>query len=109
MGDLVRTPAQSYPAAGVLTDLYAVPQGKSAVVGSIHACNHSSSDDSVRVSIASGGGPDDPKHYIYFDLVVSALSTFLATYGGTLAAGDVIRCLSRNGTTSFNASLIEVT
>lgn len=100
---------QVAPAAGVLTPAYAVPLGKQAVVSTIILCNTSSStSDSFRISHSIGNDTDNIKQYLYRDMSISALNTFAATIGMTLAQGDVIRVYSANGTCSFNVYGTEI-
>jgi hypothetical protein len=72
------------------------------------ACNHSTSVvDQIRVSVQVAGAADATKQYIYggssgLGLTVALNDTFAATLGITLAATDVVKVYSVNGTTSFN-------
>lgn len=99
---------QVFPSAGVLSTAYAVPNGLSAVVSTLFACNHAVAEDEIRVSVAQAGQPDAAKQYLYGGLVgvaglpLRAKDTFCSTTGIALAAGDVVRVWSKNGTTSFN-------
>ncbi len=102
MVDTFRSPAQAYPAAGVLTNLYTVP-GVTQVSGStIVACNQGSQQAKIRVSLAVAGAADDPKQYIVFDMSVPGNDSYMATVGITLAATDVVRVQSDTGQVSFN-------
>lgn len=98
---------QSVPAAGVLTDIYS-PTTK-AVVSSITFCNLSAVDTSFRLSVAKAAAADAPKQYVYHDLPLIALDTFIATIGVTLAIGDVVRGYSPSGQVAFNLFGVEIT
>lgn len=101
--------AQGFPSATVLTDTYTVGGATQATVSSITVCNQSSTPDVFSVSVAVAGASDTPAQYIYSDIVIPGNDTFTATLGITLAATDVVRCLSQNGTTSFNLFGVEST
>jgi hypothetical protein len=98
---------QVVPAAGTLTDCYTATA--KAVCSSITVCNQGSSDTQFRLSVAKNGAADDAKQYVYYDLPLFALDTFIATIGITLGVGDVIRCYSANGLCSFNLFGVEIT
>lgn len=101
---------QSFPAAATLTTLYTVPASTQTTVSTITVCNRSGTVvDQVRISIAPAGAADAAAQYIYggnatagVGLAVSVLDTFSATLGITLAATDVVRVYSVNGTSTFN-------
>lgn len=99
---------QVMPTAATLTTLYTVPAATSATCSTITACNHSNTTaDTIRVSVQIAGAADATKQYIFggstsAGLSVAANDTFAATFGITLAATDVVKCYSTNGTTSFN-------
>jgi len=115
MTDTVKVLAQSFPAAATLTAVYTVPAATSVVVSTITACNQSNTvPDTIRISIAVGGASDTPAQYIYGGSIgsgfaINPLDTMAATIGISLAATDVIRCYSTNGTTSFNIFGVQVT
>ena len=92
----------------MLTDLYVVPAARSATVSSITICNQSSMDATFRVSIAVTGAADEAKQYVYYDEVVRANKTFIATVGITLAALTVVRVYTSGSNVSFNIFGVEV-
>jgi hypothetical protein len=104
---------QSAPSATVLTDAYTVPGATSATVSTLTACNHhNSTADTIRISIAVAGAANTDEQYIVGGdtsggLSVIANDTFAMTIGITLAATDVVRVYSTNGTTSFNIFGVE--
>lgn len=115
MANSYKVLAQSFPAAATLTAAYTVPAATTVVISSITACNQSNTVvDTIRISIAVGGAADSQKQYIYggsvgTGLAVSVVDTFVFTGGITLAATDIIRVYSTNGTTSFNIFGNEIT
>lgn len=75
---------------GSLADLY-VSTGQ--VTGSsLVICNRTNTQKTFRLSIAVANAADDPKQYLYYDTIVAANDTFIATIGITLANTDVVRC-----------------
>lgn len=98
----IKTPSQLKPAAATLSDLYTVPAATTAVVSTINVCNQSATVDTVRISVAVGGAADDPKQYELYDVPVDGNNALPITCGWTLAATDVVRVRSANGTCSFN-------
>lgn len=107
--DELKVLGQDYPAAATLVDLYIVPTSTNTTVSSITACNQGAGPALFRVSIAVSGAADSTKQYIYWDETVPSNTTFIATVGLTLAAGDVIRVYSDTGTVSFNVFGVQVT
>lgn len=94
---------QVKPSVGELVPLYAVPLGASAAVSSVAICNQGGVETSFDLAVAVAGAADEDKQYIYRDHRLPARQTFMATVGFALAASDVLRCRSGNGTVSFNA------
>lgn len=93
---------QSYPTLLTLTDVYTSPALNSTVISSLVITNQWSIDDTIRISIAVWWAADEPKQYLYYDLVISSKDTFIATIWLTLIATDIIRVYSEKWTTSFN-------
>ena len=102
MSDAYKTLAQAAPAAATLTPAYTVPAATATVVASATVCNQSATPDLFRVSVAVSDAADTAAQYLYYDLPISGNDTFIATIGATLAATDVVRVRSANGTCSFN-------
>lgn len=100
---------QSNPAVNTLTTLYTVPSATSTTVSSVVICNQSSSPSTFRLSTAIAGAADTIAQYLYYNQVIAANSTFVATVGITLATTDVIRVYASNSTMSFIAYGVEVT
>lgn len=102
MGTIQKVLGQLAPAAATLTPLYTVPALTSSVVSTLTASNSSSTPDVINVSVAVAGASDTAKQYIYSGILLPGNDTFAATLGLTLAATDVVRVYSQNGTTAFN-------
>ena len=100
---------QSAPSATTETDLYTVPALTQAVCSSIIVCNRGGSSTTFRVSVAAGGGATANADYIYYDVVIPANDTFIATIGLTLEAADVVRVYAGNGNLSFSLYGSELT
>ena len=94
--------SQTRPSGASLTDSYTVPAATSTVISSLTVVETSGAADTFRISVAVAGAVDGLVQYIYYDLPITANDTFIATVGITLAATDVIRVYSANGTCSFN-------
>ena len=94
---------QSAPTAAADANLYTVPGATQAVVSTISVVNTGGTADTVRIAIRPAGATIENKHYIIYNLALSATATFTYTSGITLAATDVITVYSTNGTSSFNA------
>lgn len=110
MTDTLLVLGQSQPTAATLTTLYTVPAATSTTVSSVTICNQSATTaDSFRLSVAVAGAADNAKQYLYYNLAVGPADTFVATIGVTMAATDVMRCYSTNGTLNFNAFGVQVT
>lgn len=109
MAEILKIIAQLAPSAGVLTDLYTVPVGRSTVISSISICNQNLGNVLIRVSLAIAGALDDSKQYLYYDLGLPQGDTFVATVGISLSATDVVRVQSDTANVSFNLSGVEIT
>ena len=81
---------QEAPVGNVLTDLYTVAS-LYTVVSSITVANRGPDLATFRVAICPAGAAIDPKHYLYYDVVLGGYDTFIATVGITMEATDVIR------------------
>lgn len=109
MADTIIDPAQSAPSAATLTTLYTVPGSTTTVVSSITICNRDAAADTVRVAIRIGGVGIANSHYLLFDESIDGNSHRTLTLGIGLAAGTIISVRSTNGTTTFQAYLIQRT
>ncbi len=94
---------QSAPTAAADSTLYTVPGATQAIVSTINVVNTGGATDTVRIAVRPAGATLENKHYIVYNLSLTATTTFTYTSGATLAATDVITVYSTNGTCSFNA------
>lgn len=99
-------PAQKYPDANVLTDLYTVPDDKQATMN-VHVCNQAAQASTFRLAVAPNGEDDASKHYYYYNEPIDGYRGFQVVIGMRGASGTVVRCWSGNGQISFNLSRIE--
>lgn len=107
MAKTVLSPQQAFPAPTTPTDLYTVPALKSCIVSTIKVCNQSAVDTTFRISIRVAGAVAEQKQYEYFDQDIIGNTSFSATEGWTLAAGDVVTVYATLGTLSFNLFGVE--
>lgn len=108
MAEFLKILGQSAPTAGILTDVYTVPAGRSATISSVTVCNENITTILFRVSLAIAGAVDASKQYIYFDLDLNSSNTFVATVGITLGTGDVVRVQSDTNNVAFQFFGVEV-
>jgi hypothetical protein len=109
MAETYQVLGQVKPAAATLTALYTVPAATNTIVSTILVCNQSATADTVRVSVAPGGAADALTQYLVYGATVNGNDTLPLAYGLTLAATDVIRVYSANGTTAFHAYGVQIT
>lgn len=103
-----KTLGQQAPAAGTPADLYAVPGATSAIVEGITVCNQSAAATTFRLSVSVGGGATASKDYLAFDTEIGGNAVVNLNAVATMAAGDVLRCQSGDGSLSFNAFGVEI-
>lgn len=109
MPETIKVLGQADPSAATLTTLYTVPGITSVVTSTIVVANRTAANREIRVSVAVGGEPDDPKQYIYYDVRVLKNDSIFATIGMTLAAADEVRVYSNLGGVSFTLFGTEIT
>jgi hypothetical protein len=93
---------QANPAANVLTTVYTVPAGNSAVISTIMVCNQSSGNLTYRLAVQPGNAAISSSHYIAYDATVTAKDSIGLTLGITLAATDVISANCSGANISIN-------
>lgn len=64
-------------------------------------CNRGAAADAVRISIAKAGIALGNEQYFYYDFPVAANDTFMSSIGAVMRAGDILRCYSTTGNTTF--------
>ena len=109
MPDTVKILGQIAPNATTETDLYEVPSSRSAVVSSIVVCNRGTTSTTFRISVSQAGAATTNKDYLYDDITIGGMDTFVATIGISLATTDKIRVYAGNANLSFNAFGVEIT
>lgn len=93
---------QSAPSANVLTTVYTVPAGNSAVISTIMVCNQSVGNLTYRLAVQPGNAAITSKHYIAYDAIITAKDSVGLTLGITLAATDVISANVSGASISIN-------
>jgi len=109
MAETLLTLGQVNPSATTLTTLYTVPAVTSVTASSIVVCNQAAASGTFRIAIRVAGASIDPKHYIYYDELIAANATFIATIGITLATTDVVSVYASASTMSFNLFGVQIT
>jgi hypothetical protein len=94
---------QSAPSATTPAALYTVPSATEAVVSTLTVTNRGSSAATYRISVRPAGESQANKHYLAYDVSLSANSVTAYTLGITLAATDVITVYASNGDLAFQA------
>jgi len=99
--------ATTYKILGQITgssatsSLYTVPGSTQTVVSSLVAANRSTSNSTFWIAALPSGSTLDPKHYLAFNVAISASDSTALTLGITLNAGDFIQ-VSGLATGSFS-------
>ena len=95
---------QVKPSAATATTLYTVPTGSGnyAVASTLTIVNLGSDVDSVRVAVRPAGATLEDKHYVLYEVGLSANATQFYTIGLTLASTDVVTVYSTDGECSFS-------
>ena len=108
MAETIRVLAQVDLSATTLTDVYTVGAGLSASISSVTLTNRTTSEITVRVSIAVAGLADTNKQYIRYDYPIAPKGSIDVMIGITLGATDVIRCKTDTISVSVNVFGVEV-
>ena len=109
MANAYKVLGQVEPDATTLTTLYTVPASTSTIVSKLMCCNKASASGTVRVAVRPAGAVVADKHYIVYDLAVSANDTLEVVGGLTLATTDVLSVYASSADWSFSAFGVEVT
>jgi hypothetical protein len=64
-------------------------------------CNRGAAADAVRISVAKAGVAIGNEQYFYYDFPLTGNDTFMSSIGAVLRAGDIMRCYSATGSTTF--------
>jgi hypothetical protein len=99
---------QVNPSATTNTTLYTVPADTQAVISTIVIANLTNTAASYRIALRPAGETLANKHYIAYDVAVSASDSTTLTIGLTLSATDVITVYGSTNNLSFNLLGMEV-
>lgn len=94
---------QSNPSATTATTLYTVPSSTQTVVSTISVCNQAGTAGTYRIAIRPDAESLAAKHYIAYDVSISANDNHTYTIGATIDAADVITIYASSTSISFNA------
>jgi hypothetical protein len=108
MADTLKILGQTALSATANTDVYTVPNAKSATISTITVCNRDSSSCTFRIQVAIAGAVSAAGQYIFYDQFLDAYSTYSITIGITLGATDVIRAYTNGSLVSVNIFGVEV-
>lgn len=95
---------QAAPVGGTLTTLYTGPSSRHATVKVI-VCNRADID-LFSIAVSPGGAAIESKHYLAFEMPISANDSLSST-AFTVKASDVVRVKSSNGDLSFTLTGLE--
>jgi hypothetical protein len=93
---------QNAPGATSESDLYTVPAATTAAVSSVVICNRGA-ETTFRISVSVNGAATANKDYLYYDTIVPANETYVATIGITMGDTDKIRVYAGSANVSFSA------
>lgn len=93
--------AQLDAAVATSENLYVCPRQTTIDDISVTFCNRGATSDAIRISIAKAGVALGNEQYLYYDFPLAANDTFMSSVGAVLRAGDIMRCYSTTGSTTF--------
>lgn len=93
--------AQLDAAVATSENLYVCPRQTMIDDIVVTFCNRGAAADAVRISVARAGIALGDEQYFYYDFPVTAKDTFMSSIGAVLRAGDIMRCYSTTGNTTF--------
>jgi glucose-6-phosphate dehydrogenase assembly protein OpcA len=102
MAQAYRVLGQSAPGATTEVNVYTVPTATEAVISTIIVANRSASLASFRLAVRPAGDTLADKHYIAYDVPISANDSTTLTLGITAEAGTVITARGSSANLSFN-------
>jgi len=102
---------QHNPTASTVETVYTVPAATECVISSIVVCNTSDTGvaDSFSIAVIPSGSTLATENLIYVLIPINGFSTFIATIGITLGAGDFVQVFSTTGSSSFSLFGQEIT
>ncbi len=95
---------QVAPSATSQTEIYTVPAGTKTVISTVLVCNRGATDALFRISNRALGAVLANSHYLYYDNIIPAYTTFTATLGQVVIATDVVEVYASTGNLSFHLS-----
>jgi hypothetical protein len=101
MAETLKILGQMSPAATTNTVLCVVPASLSFLGSSITVCNTNGVSSVFRIYIVKSGGFASVSNALYYDVVIPANETFIATVGLTMSTGDFIIVYATNSGLSF--------
>jgi hypothetical protein len=102
---------QSSPSANVLTTLYTVPAGNSAIISTITIANldeGSANGGAFRIAANTSGSATANANYLAYGVNVPGRDTVTLTLGITLAAGSQISVNANSALLAFSAFGTEI-
>lgn len=99
--------AFAYPAAATPHLLHTVTGGKQFQCSSVLFCNHNSVSTTFRLWHRPLGAATANEQYAYYDTLVEANETYIATIGVTLIATDEVYAQSASGLVSISLFGVE--
>lgn len=100
---------QVNPSATTNTTLYTVPADTQAVISTIVVANLANSSATYRIALRPAGETLANKHYIAYDISVSANDSTTLTLGLTVDATDVVTVRASTTDLTFSAFGSEIT
>jgi glucose-6-phosphate dehydrogenase assembly protein OpcA len=94
---------QVNPSATTATTLYTVPSSTQTVVSTIVVANQAATNGTYRLAIRPDGESLAAKHYLAYDVPLTANNSHTYTIGATLDAADIITVYASSANQSFNA------
>jgi len=102
---------QSNPSANVLTTLYTVPSGNSAIISSITVANldeEPTDGGAFRISVNTSSAAVSNASYIAYGVNVPGRDTITLTLGITLNAGSIVSVNANSSLLAFSAFGTEI-
>jgi hypothetical protein len=102
---------QSNPSANVLTTLYTVPSGNSAIISSITVANldeDPTDGGAFRISVNTSSAAVSNASYIAYGVNVPGRDTITLTLGITLNAGSIVSVNANSSLLAFSAFGTEI-
>ena len=102
MASTYKVLGQLAPAATTLSTLYTVPSATSTVCSTLVIANTGTSASTARVAIRPAGEAINVKHYIVYNMIVSANDSVFLTLGLSLSTTDEVSVYTTQANLSFS-------